>query len=58
MKSVPRRKKAETTLINLKVTSEELKAIRGRAKRFANGNVSRWMRFAGLNHTPRSKDLK
>lgn len=46
------------TLLNLKVTAEERKALVQNAKKFAKGNLSLWLRYSGLNHVPRKKDLE
>lgn len=50
-KSDVKRKK----LINLKVASKDLELLVARAKKFANGNLSAWLRYAGQNHTPVKK---
>lgn len=58
MLKVQKKPKVEKpTLINLKVSAKELKALKAKAKKYAKGNLSLWLRFTGLNHTPRRKDL-
>lgn len=52
-----RPKKEKPTLINFKVVKSDLKAIEARAKKFAGGNLSLWLRHAGLKYTPKRKDL-
>ena len=54
-KSIERPK---TKLRNFKTTDAEWTAIRANAKKYANGNLSLWLRYAGMNHIPRKKDLK
>lgn len=49
--------KEKRTLINVLVTKEERAAIEARAKRFAKGNVSAWVRYAAGQMTPPKKDL-
>lgn len=49
--------KPKPTLINLKVYEEDLKALMARAKKYTGGNLSLWLRYSGLNHIPKRKDL-
>lgn len=49
-------KKEKAKLINLKVNKHDLGAILRLAKKYAGGNVSLWLRHAGMHHKP-SKDL-
>lgn len=49
--------KAKPKLINLKVPNADLALIAKKAKKFAGGNVSLWLRHAGIHHVPKSKDL-
>lgn len=49
--------KVKPRLINLKVPNADLALIAKKAKKFAGGNVSLWLRHAGINYVPRSKDL-
>lgn len=55
-KAAPKKqaKAVKTTreLINLKVESKDRKAIEARALKFAKGNVSAWLRYAGSKFTP------
>lgn len=44
--------KTTRALINLKVESKDRKAIEARALKFAKGNVSAWLRYAGSKFTP------
>jgi hypothetical protein len=51
-----KRKRKFTKLIPLtiKVTEEDAGNFRKRAKKFANGNVSAWLRHSGLKYVPKS----
>lgn len=44
-------------LINLKITSAEREAIQKNADRYAGGNISKWLRYAGAHLKPISKDF-
>lgn len=50
-------KKEKTVLINIKVTLEDRKALAAKAEKFANGNLSLWLRYAGKTCQPLKKDL-
>lgn len=47
----------EVTLINFKTTKGEKKALQTKANKFADGNLSFWLRYAALNHTPKKTDM-
>lgn len=47
----------EVTLINFKTTKGEKKALQTKANKFADGNLSFWLRYAALNHTPKKTDI-
>lgn len=49
----PKRK----TMMNFKVTDAEEKKIKEQAKKFANGNVSEWMRYSAMNLKPKKSDM-
>lgn len=52
-KSAPKKKlKSRLTLINLKVTETERKMLMEMAKHFTGGNLSSWLRYAGVHHVP------
>lgn len=42
--------------LNVKLSKKEKKAMEQNAKRFANGNLSLWLRYAGVNYVPRRSD--
>ena len=44
-------------LVNLKVMKKDLRVIVSRAKKYAGGNLSLWLRHAGANYIPERKDL-
>jgi len=52
-KSKPKKEKLQ--VINLKITSADRKAILAMAKRYAKGNLSAWLRAAGLEYIPSKK---
>jgi hypothetical protein len=56
-RSIAKPHKPVPKLINLKVNKIELKLLVARAKRFAKGNMSLWLRHAGTKYTPKRKDL-
>lgn len=52
-----RKKSARTRLRNIKVTAWEDQQFVHLAEKFADGNVSEWIRFAALTFRPRARDL-
>lgn len=44
-------------LLTIKISEEELILIKAKAKWFAAGNVSLWLRYCGVNHVPKKEDL-
>jgi hypothetical protein len=49
--------KEKTILINIKIRPSELKKIRENAEAWAGGNLSEWLRFAGIRHKPSREEL-
>lgn len=55
--------KEELELVNLKVSKADLAILRANAKKYTatdarpEGNLSLWLRYAGMNHTPPKSDL-
>ncbi len=45
-------KKSKLERINIKMTKEELAILTRRAARHTEGNLSAWLRTAGLKYTP------
>ncbi len=51
------KKAAKLTLCNFKISDEDLEKIQKNAKRFADGNLSRWLRASGKNYVPPKKTI-
>lgn len=49
--------KEKPKLINLKVNKLELALVLAKAEKFADGNLSLWLRHAGTHYVPKRKDL-
>ncbi len=47
-------KKKDGDLLNFRAPEIERKAFKAKAKKFAHGNMSAWLRFAGAHFTPKS----
>ena len=59
-KVVKKAKRASSeALINFRAPKEERRVFQANAKKFAKGNMSAWLRYAGANFTPKDvpKDL-
>ncbi len=56
-KKAPKRKVYKTKLevVNIKMTLEEREALQERADLFCDGNLSAYLRGAGLEYVPRKK---
>lgn len=52
-----KKEKQKPKQLNLKVSAEVEEALQKQADKYANGNLSEWLRYAGLNHVPPKKDL-
>jgi hypothetical protein len=50
-------KKAELKHVHIKLTEKELKDLMEKANNFAGGNLSLWLRHAGLNHVPKKEEF-
>jgi hypothetical protein len=50
-------KKKETATISLRLEKAELEKISEKAKLYADGNNSEWIRYAALNFEPSDDDL-
>lgn len=50
-------KKEVPKLINLKVFKSEKAVISKKAKKYAGGNLSLWLKIAGSKYIPKGKDL-
>lgn len=52
------KKKSDKVLINLKTALAEKKSLEANAKKYADGNLSEWLRLAGLNYIPKPKKAR
>ena len=52
-----KKKKSITPQVNFKCTKEEKELLQKQADKYANGELSEWLRYAGLNCVPPAKDL-
>lgn len=50
------KKKEDLKIIPIKTTRTERRALKSRAQDFANGNLSAWLRHAGLNYRPKKAE--
>lgn len=50
--------KKKNKRILVAINSSEHQRIQEKADKFANGNVSLWMRYSSINHTPKESDLE
>jgi hypothetical protein len=60
MKLKPTKKQNPHTraiVVSFKVNSEEMREILARARAYAQGNVSEWVRFASVKLKPAKEDL-
>ncbi len=48
----PVKTREELSLLNLKVNEKDRKALRSKSLRYAKGNLSAWLRHAGLHYKP------
>lgn len=46
------RTKDDVERFGLKLLKQEREVLTARAKRFANGNLSAWLRYAGMHYKP------
>ena len=50
-------KELPRTLMTIKVSEKELKELKDKADCYAGGNISAWLRYAGLKYVPEKKEL-
>lgn len=48
----PKKEKPEMSLLNLKITAVDKRRINANARRYAGGNLSAWLRHAGIAFKP------
>lgn len=44
-------------LVNFKISVEDLKRLKAKAKKHTDGNISRWIRYATLELDPKPTDV-
>ena len=44
--------------LRARANAEEMRKILARAVKFTGGDVSKWLRYAAMNHTPKKEDLE
>jgi hypothetical protein len=49
--------KEASKAINIKLNAEERKTLQKQADKYANGNLSEWLRFAGTHFLPGKEHL-
>lgn len=49
--------KVERILLTFKVSKSELKAIKSKAARYSDGNISAWLRYVSMKYTPEISEL-
>lgn len=54
---IKKSKKEKPALINIKISKEDLVRLKIKANLYTDGNLSHWLRYAGMNHLPSKKDL-
>lgn len=47
-----KRRKTQLTLLNIKVSPKDRKILNAAAKKFEGGNLSAWLRRAGMQYKP------
>lgn len=51
----PTREPSQLKLMNLKASSKDRAAITSLARKYADGNISAWLRTAGMNYVPNKR---
>lgn len=49
-----KKQKSSDPSITLRITAKEKRELRAKAKKYANGNMSLWIRKSALEHRPRA----
>lgn len=57
LKTQLKKETGKMKLKNFKATEEDIALLQKNADKFADGNLSAWIRFAGINHVAKSRDL-
>ncbi len=50
-------KRNKRKLLNFKANKNERETIQAKANLFTGGNISAWIRYASLNHSPAAQEL-
>ena len=58
LKAISPRKRILNKTITLHIKEEDLEKIKALADKYAQGNLSAWIRYAAVNHTPKKSDLE
>lgn len=53
MKKKSSKNKSELKIVNVKISAAERKRLQANADKFAQGNLSAWLRHSGRQYTPR-----
>lgn len=48
--------KEKPKIVTIKIYKYDLSLLKAQAARYADGNLSWWLRYAGLNHVPKRED--
>lgn len=56
-KSRMQMKKIKSVLVPIKIPPRQLLALKAQARRFAKGNLSAWLRHAGLRYSPKRGEV-
>lgn len=57
LKEQLKEKKPKQAQVNFKCPADVKELLQKQADKYTNGELSVWLRYAGLNHTPPKKDL-
>lgn len=53
----PKQKGAKPILVPIKIPPTQLRALKLQAKKYADGNLSAWLRHAGLRYRPKRGEV-
>lgn len=57
LKTQVKEKKPKQAQVNFKCPEDVKELLQKQADKYTNGELSEWLRYAGLNHVPPKKDL-
>ena len=58
MSLLKKSKKEDKKNLCIRVSGDERDTLQAHADKFCDGNLSEWLRIAGLSWTPQAEDLK